>query len=28
LHRVPAFTLGVALGRRGNSESNNEHNPA
>jgi hypothetical protein len=26
LHRVPAFTLGVAMWRRGNSESDNEHN--
>jgi len=28
LHRVPAFALGVALGRGGNSESDNEHNSA
>jgi hypothetical protein len=26
LQRVPAFALGVALGRRGDSESDNEHN--
>jgi hypothetical protein len=28
LQRVPAFALGVALGRGGDSESGNKHIPA